>query len=172
MSAFPLSIPETCRRCDGPARERCTRGLLRLYDYWNAKRIDRARPGRAFPSRADIDPIELGSHLLPHVFLIDVLPGTDASGTPQFRFRLTGTQVDDIHNQPLTGRAPGDIRTPEIARAAELQCREVLRRRAPCCDHVALLADDQSFWHFERLMLPLSDDGETISMLLCGIYAT
>lgn len=166
MIALP-AFPEACRRCDRAARLSCTRGLHRLYDYWNTKRGD-----RAFPHRADIDPLELGSHLLPHVFLIDVLPGSDESGQPHFRFRLTGTQVDEIHNQPLTGRTPADIRTPEIAQAAERQCREVVQRRAPCCDHVALLADDQSYWHFERLMLPLSEDGDTISMLLCGIYAT
>ncbi len=159
-------MPETCRRCDGAARERCTRGLLRLHDYWTAK-----RGNRAFPSRADIDPLELGSRLLPHVFLIDVLPGRQ-SGLQDFRFRLTGTRVDEIHGQSLTGKMPHDIRTPEIAQAAENQCRRVVQRRLPSCEHVALLAQDHSFWHFERLMLPLSDDGETISMLLCGIYAT
>lgn len=142
------------------------RGLHRLYEYWDAKRGDRAYPGRA-----DIDPLELGSHLLPHVFLIDVLP-TAESGPPQFRFRLTGTRVDEIHGQPLTGRSTRDIRTPEIAQAAERQCRQVVQSGAPGCDHVVLLARDESFWHFERLILPLSDDGHTISMLLCGIYDT
>lgn len=166
MIAAPIAIPETCRRCDAAARLRCTRGLFRLYEYWNGKRGD-----RAFPGRGDIDPLELGGHLLPHVFLIDVLPGAE-SGAPQFRFRLTGTRVDEIHGQPLTGRSTRDIRTPEIAQAAERQCRQVVQRREPGCDHVMLLARDGSFWHFERLMLPLSDDGRTISMLLCGIYDT
>lgn len=170
----PPSIAPFCQRCDQAARENCTRGLRRLFDYWEAKRAGpagpgRAFPGRAFPSRADIDPIEIGS-LLPHVFLIDVLPGSQP-GLPDFRFRLTGTTVDEIHGQSLTGRSPADIRTPEIALAAERQCRRVIQSRAPCCDHVILLARDDSFWHFERLMLPLSGDGSRIDMLLCGIYA-
>ncbi|MCW0232774.1 MAG: PAS domain-containing protein [Ferrovibrio sp.] len=161
MCAPPSPLPAACLRCTIAARQRCGRGLLRLHDYWTAK-----REGRRFPARRDIDPIELGT-LLPHVFLIDVLPEP-----PYFRYRLTGTTVDEIHGQYLTGKAPRDIRTPEIAIAAESQCRQVLLTGSPGCDHVTLMAQDQSYWHFERLVLPLSDDGTSINMLLCGIYAT
>lgn len=162
MTFTPVPLPETCQRCQPAAQLHCRRGLLRLYDYWNAKRGD-----RAFPARGDIDPLEIGGDLLPHVFLIDVLPDL-----PHFRFRLTGTRVDEIYGQSLTGRSPRDIGTPEIAQEAERQCVRVVRNRAPDCDHVALLAEDRSYWHFERLMLPLSEDGAAINMLFCGIYAT
>jgi len=152
----------TCGRCADAARERCGGGLLRLYRYW-----DHIRGDRAMPARGDIDPLHLPSGLLPHVFLVDVLP--DA---PYFRYRLTGTRVDEIHGEAMTGKAPRDIRTPEIALAAESQCRRVLLTRSPSCDHVTLMARDSSFWHFERLVLPLSDDGAAVNMLFCGIYDT
>jgi hypothetical protein len=155
------SRPIFCARCTDEARRRCGGGLMRLYDYWNGK-----RGSRAFPARQDIDPVELGD-LLPNVFLIDVL-----QEAPYFRYRLSGSRVDEIHGQYLTGKAPRDIRTPEIAIAAESQCRQALLARSPRCDHVTLVAQDESFWHFERLILPLSDDGAAINMFLCGIYAT
>ena len=50
--------------------------------------------------------------------------------------------------------------------------RAALIDRRPRCDHVTLLARDETYWHFERLILPLSDDGDRINMFLCGIYAT
>ncbi|MEK9970410.1 MAG: PAS domain-containing protein [Ferrovibrio sp.] len=163
MCTGQVEIPVTCARCAPDARRNCRAGLLRLFAYW-----DRLRRGRAMPARADVDPLDLPVDLLPHVFLIDVL-----SGAPYFRYRLTGTMVDEIHGQYLTGKAPRDIRTPEIAMAAESQCRRVLMTHSPSCDHVTLMADDRSFWHFERLALPLSDDGGgTVNMLLSGIYIT
>jgi hypothetical protein len=152
---------DLCAGCTPFRRRKCEAGLLRLYDYWTGKRA-----GRDFPARRDIDPLELGG-LLPHVFLIDVL-----DGPPYFRFRLSGTGVDDIHGQNLTGKSPRDIKTVEIAAAVETQYRQAVADRRPRCDHVTLLAADQSYWHFERLILPLSDDGTTINMLFCGIYAT
>ncbi|MCW0232591.1 MAG: PAS domain-containing protein [Ferrovibrio sp.] len=150
-----------CARCSDQRRQHCGSNLLRLYDYWDGK-----RGTRAFPARRDIDPIELGG-LLPHVFLIDVL-----LSAPYFRYRLAGTGVDKIHGQSLTGKTPSDIRTPEIAAGVEAQYSQVVADRRPRCDHVMLLAADQSFWHYERLILPLSDDGATINMLFCGIYET
>lgn len=156
--SFQLAV---CGRCSDEARRRCGYGLLRLLNYWEAR-----RGPRNFPARKDIDPLDLAD-LLPHVFLIDVL-----EAAPFFRYRLTGTMVDEIHGQNLTGKTPQDIQTQEIAAAVEQQCRQVVQQRGPHCAHVRLIADDQSFWHFERLILPLSDDDRTINMLLCGIYAT
>lgn len=157
----PPRFSELCARCSEVSRLRCGSGLRRLLDYWHHK-----SGSRPYPARQDIDPLELAD-LLPHVFLIDVL-----DAPPHFRFRLTGTMVDEIHRQNLTGKSTQDIRTPEIADAIARQCRNVVQDRRPHCEHVSLLADDRSFWHFERLALPLSDDGQRINMLLCGIYAT
>src|SRR3546814_11766181 len=76
-----------CARC--PVRGRgCRNQLLNLYDYWDGK-----RRGRAFPARADIDPLELGQ-MLPNLFLFDVL-----EDAPHFRYRLSGGTVDEIHGQ-------------------------------------------------------------------------
>src|SRR3546814_21056572 len=82
-----------CARC--PVRGRgCRNQLLNLYDYWDGK-----RRGRAFPARADIDPLELGQ-MLPNLFLVDVL-----EDAPHFRYRLSGGHVDELPGQRLTGRS-------------------------------------------------------------------
>lgn len=163
-SVEPLDL-SLCGRCIGQEPPRCRRGLRRLLYYWTVKRGD-----RPFPSRTDIDPLDLPD-LLPNLFLVDVLP-TLPGADPRFRYRLTGTRVDEIYDQNLTGKTPGDIRTVEIAIQVEQQYRQVLDDRRPRCDHVTLLARDHTFWHYERLILPLSSDGIRIDTLLGGIYLT
>ena len=64
-----------------------------LYDYWNA-----LRRGRAMPSRADIDPIEIPA-LLPYIIMYDV----GASGG--YTVRLVGEE-----SCALSGRTWRDIR--------------------------------------------------------------
>lgn len=146
-----------CAHC-GPDTRNCGSRLHRLFDYWN-----RLRAGRRYPARADIDPLDLGP-MLANVFLVDVLDG------PRFRFRVTGTAVDEIHAQTLTGKEPRDIRTPEVAELVEAQYRTVLEEGTPRCDHLVLHGSDGSYWHYERLILPLSSDGAKIDMFLCGIH--
>jgi hypothetical protein len=51
--------------------------LRRLYDYWNGKRA-----GREFPSRADLDPLEL-RWIVGNLLLLDV-----QRDPPRFRFRV------------------------------------------------------------------------------------
>lgn len=161
MPPFDSSTVTLCRRCIAAGKQPCKANLLRLHDYWEAK-----RDGRPFPARADIDPLEL-RELLPNIFIIEVL-----AEAPHFRYRLSGSKVDEIHGQNLTGKSPRDIKTPEVATMVEDQYRAALADRRPRCDHVKLLARDDTYWHYERLILPLSDDGQSINMFLGGIYVT
>lgn len=148
---------ELCLRCQVPGQG-CGSRLLELRRYWQSR-----RRGRPFPARSDIDPLDL-TVMLPNIFLVDIEPG------PRFRYRLSGTGVDDIHGQTLTGKTPGDIKTPEVAQIVQEQYEATLRSGAPRCDHLVLHGDDGSYWHYERLILPLAADGRRIDMFLCGIY--
>lgn len=161
MPPFNASTATLCRRCIATGKQPCKASLLRLHDYWEAK-----RGPRAFPARADIDPLDLRD-LLPNIFIIEVL-----AEAPHFRYRLSGSTVDEIHGQSLTGKSPRDIKTTEVAAMVEEQYHAALADRRPRCDHVKLLARDNTYWHYERLILPLSEDGERINMFLCGIYVT
>lgn len=55
--------------------------LSALFRYWDKKRAD-----RAMPARRDIDPIEMGPKLLPHLMLCELSDHAD-----RIRFRLVGT---------------------------------------------------------------------------------
>jgi len=69
------------------------RGLL---TYWTEK-----RQGRAMPSRADLNPGEIVSHL-PTVFLIDV--AQPAVQPQHFQVRLMGTALNDLFAADYTGQ--------------------------------------------------------------------
>ncbi|HET8728424.1 MAG TPA: PAS domain-containing protein [Alphaproteobacteria bacterium] len=134
--------------------------LQTLYDYWQAKRLN-----RPMPSRADIDPIEIQPSLLPYLLLVEVV-----DNGRRFRYRLAGTAFREIAGVELTGRyvdeiLPGSIYSGYIV---ELH-REAVATRRPIYSesaHVSPTGGVERF--FRRLMLPLSVDGISIDMVLAG----
>src|SRR5688500_16016109 len=79
--------------------------LVDVFDYW-----DERRRGRVAPSRADIDPLDL-VEVLPRVMLADV--STDPM---DFRYRLSGTGIADVHSAELTGLAPRELKPDEYGK--------------------------------------------------------
>ena len=57
--------------------------LSALLRYWEDKRA-----GRRMPARSDIDPIEMGKRLLPHLMLCEISEHGNA-----IRIRLVGTSL-------------------------------------------------------------------------------
>jgi hypothetical protein len=130
---------------------------LRLYDYWSARRRD-----RAYPARRDVDPAEL-RFALGNLMLIDV-----QREPLDFRIRLQGTLIARRVGWDLTGRFIGEIPDPELRERLRTSYTEVVATGQPS---VACL--ERSFaglWRrYEVVRLPLADDGRTIDMLLVGI---
>jgi hypothetical protein len=157
---LPARLHSLCGTCPASGQT-CggQRDMQRLLDYWDAK-----RGTRALPARRDIDPLELSS-LLPHIFLIDVL-----DQARHFRFRLSGTEVDHIYRRSMQGKAPADIASPRVAGELEAQIRAVLAQRRPNCAPYLVRGADHTTWRFERLLMPLSSDGEGIDMLMGGLF--
>ena len=129
--------------------------VLRLDDYWHS-----VRQGRAMPARRDIDPTGM-RRLLPNVFLLDVIDR-------RFRWRLAGTRIGDLEHGEHTGKWLDD--TIRHAQDPFLSfCRLTVEQRRPTC-HAALRADlDGSNRPLVRTLLPLSEDGVTVAMLLGAI---
>ena len=137
--------------------------LLTLYIYWSAKRGQ-----RAMASRADIDPGDVRA-LLPHILLIDVL-----EGGADFRYRLVGTEIERHIGRSLTGRLFSETLDGEYLDYIRSLHQRAIAEAAPVYSEnnfndrrsgFALIAD---FKRAYRLMLPLSRDGTTVDMLLCG----
>lgn len=141
-----------------PARDLARYPDLALaLDYWSTK-----RGGRFAPSRGDIDPTEITA-ILPRILLADVT--RDAGDGVAFRYRLSGTGIGEVHGFELTGKSPLDLQPPQYGRLVESHYREAVEARGPLV-HVIALQTDKKARSYARIVLPLSNDGESVNMLM------
>ena len=130
-----------------------------LYEYWDSKRA-----GRAMPARGDIDPTDIPD-LLSSLTIIDV---EEQDGEKRFRHRLIGTSVVSFLGRDCTGTLVGENfgGSPFEAHIHQTLLR-VLDCKQPLLDRV------ERPWStvnaYNRLILPLSKDGETVDKFLLHI---
>jgi hypothetical protein len=132
--------------------------LQRLFDYWESK-----RGGREMPSRADIDPLDLG-FVIGNVILIDVIAGSP----PGFRIRLHGTNLTERVGYELTGKKLDELPQAEFRELARLSFTKVATTAAPLHALNDRILDEQ-IRRYETVILPMSSDGSRVDMLLCGL---
>ncbi len=126
----------------------------RILSYWRTKRGE-----RAFPSRADIDPMEFRREL-PRVMMVDV------SYDPlDFRYRVAGTGLFAMHGVELTGKRASELDPPEFGALIHRHYAEVIERRVPKL-HVVELTVNYLATSYARIILPLSSDGAVIDRLI------
>ena len=148
------------RREPGAAPEITHPELRELHQHWEAR-----RGTRPMPARADFDPVELPRALLPNLFLVDV-----EEEPRRFRYRLVGTELTAVMKRELKGLYIDEM--PFLFRKFALPAyAEVMERAAPTYRQINAL---EALWRirYERLLLPLSDDGRRINMILGAIVRT
>lgn len=125
-------------------------------DYWR-----RQAAGRKMPPRGDIDPIDIPK-LLPDVMLVDVLPGG------RYRYRLIGTGNALEHGINATGRYLDEVLPgPEYkAHVLALYDKCVGARRPLYSECLFMARPRRPERHTKVLFLPLSEDGETVNMVM------
>jgi hypothetical protein len=131
--------------------------LRRLLAYWDAQ-----RRGRAWPARGDIDPIDLR-------FMLDRIALTEVHDAPRrYRLRLVGGFWYRIAGFEATGTWLEDY--PHAAqRAMTVEFYEALiAGRVPRFVRRDSIVDDRVL-SYEIMLLPLSEDGARISMIMTGI---
>ena len=134
--------------------------VRQVYEYWLGKCIRGRLPGRA-----DLRPEEM-SGLLPYVFLVDVTRAPLA-----FRFRLVGTKITEWSGKEYTGLpVDEDAYGPQWRRVFEAYVNVVEGRR-PRLDIWDAPWLSREFVRYERLVAPLSSDGQEIDMLFGALYA-
>ncbi len=131
--------------------------LCQVLDYWKSRKGD-----RIVPARADIDPVDI-PRLLPRVMLVDIETGP--SGDLDFRYRLSGTGIRNVHGYDATGLRPRDLKPALYGKLIHAHYRAAVEARAPLA-HVIAMITNKKQRSYARIILPLSDDGETINMLM------
>lgn len=148
---------------DGPEPQ--SPELLALLHYWQSKchAGKNGKPGR-LPARTDLDPLELRS-LLPHIYLIDVLPG-DRPGRWRFRVRLLGEKHVEVYGPGLVGKVIDDVFPPAVADEFNRLYAAVVRRRAPVVNRGRVSWVRNKEWlEYEGLHAPLASDGMAIDCI-------
>lgn len=136
-----------------------TRAVRQTYEYW----LGKSAAGRV-PRRTDIKPEELRT-ALPYIFLVDV--SLDPLG---FRFRLVGTAINEWAGKEYTRVAVTAAEYgPEWLRVFE-SYRAVVDTCAPQLDEYFAPWRDRQFRYYERMIAPLSQDGDRIDMLFGALH--
>lgn len=137
--------------------------FVELLDYWRRK----SPPGR-LPGRRDVDPMELSPRLLPHVLLIDVVPGDSG---PRFKFRLVGTGFVQLVGREVTGQFYDEIASPERGAPVIAGLRKLVESGKPAYLEGPLTVPSRDFIWVKRLGLPLAEDGKTVDMILAAVLS-
>jgi hypothetical protein len=82
-----------------------------------------------------------------------------------FRYRLAGTGILDVHGRDLTHRGPRDLTPPAYGELIYRHYCEAVQRREPVV-HLVLLDTAARAISYVRLLLPLSEDGSKVTMLM------
>jgi hypothetical protein len=158
VSDGEISVDPAARREIEAGQEPLWGQFLRI---WESLATAKGR----YPGRTDVDPTVLGAKLLPNVFLVDVLP-TPGLKAPRFRFRLLGQAI--IEREPTRS---GDF-LDQIGSTADVTA--ISEHYLACLDGRISIRDASLAWKDPRggylryrvMMLPLSDDGVTVTHLL------
>lgn len=122
------------------------------------------------PCRSDIDPADI-PHLLPFVILVDVVKRQPL----EMRYRLVGTSVVELRSglniHDPTGHPVEDVTTRFPPTPHEFY-RSIVETAAPRIQQGAYTPEMGRVGRFGRLGMPLSEDGETVNMILGGFNST
>lgn len=131
--------------------------------YWRRKKGDRLAP-----SRREFTPEEMPVAFLPHIYMFDVLPGPPR----RFRFRLVGTAVVKEYGGDPTGKFADEVDMGAANKEIIAEYDLVVTTGQPVAAHKEFTKEDGRKLVYERVMLPLSDDGKNVNILLGAMVAT
>lgn len=136
--------------------------LAELFRYWSER-----CGARKLPARSDIDPVDI-PHLLPHIALTEIVPSPGGEET-RFRYRLAGTQIEERFGCPLTNRFLDELKEGDYLIYMQSLYRQLMTDLAPIYSESSFGAGDNNTLLAKRLMLPLSDDQQSVNMVLSGV---
>jgi hypothetical protein len=132
--------------------------LRRLLEYWQSKCGE-----RRFPRRADIDPLDFH-------FMLDRIALTEVHGDQprRYRMRLVGTFWRDLSGVELSGTWMDDLPATNLRDLTIGFYEAMIAAGKPRFTLRDAIVDDKLL-RYEIMLLPLSEDGDRISMILTGV---
>ena len=131
--------------------------ILRL-----ARHCDALAGTHEMPLRRDLRPADV-TWLLGRIYLIDVL-----DGGADYCFRLFGIFWEKMYGSDLTGQRLSEIEAAGRLTALRGDYDTVLAARAPFFHPGKLVWPNQKSIHYERLLIPFSDDSGQVSLILAA----
>lgn len=130
--------------------------LRALYRYWKA-----LKTGPALPSRKDIDPVGIP-------LLLSCMVPADIVDGGRVRYRLVGTDMVKHRGDDFTGRYLDEIMTGDCRSFIQGLFDDAVGERGCVWSESAFRWDTGRSLATERLLLPLSDDGEAVNCVRVG----
>lgn len=120
------------------------------------------------PSRGDLEPAQIKS-LLPNVILMDVMRDVRPGWPLDFRYRLIGTELETWTHGRYTGMHMSDLPHQRPPSKIWRSLLAVTEARRPQFNRVPYVGPHKDFMSVVDVVMPLSNDGETVDMLFCAI---
>lgn len=133
--------------------------LRLLYAHW--QNVRGARPA---PARSDIDPASIVS-LLPHIGIFDV-----EEAPRRYRVRLMGSRIVSWYGGDLTGSYLDEVDFGEGPALTFTLLDQVVDRVVPGHMTGEYTKHDGVTIRYERLFMPLSNDGLRVDMVIGAAY--
>lgn len=154
--------------------------LQQTLEYWQ-----RMRGQRQMPTRKDLDPADI-PRLLRKLMLADVTSDVTSDVTPgetgimtraaarsegpQIRVRLVGTEVVGRFGYELTGYCLSEIDYGNQSDEIASLYREAVASAQPQFARIEFWQGSNRRMRMQHLLLPLSDDGKTVNMILAVVH--
>lgn len=152
--------------------DRCSPLVASFYRLWDSK-----RHGRRMPARGDFDPLEM-KEWLPGIVLVDVERNPDVAHAAddvsaadwgrayRLTYRLVGTRSVELKQRDVTGQTVQEGYHGSSLDEILENYRQVIDGRCALYDWEVAVSQSRHLEDNETLMLPLSNDGETVNMIM------
>ncbi len=132
--------------------------LRRLLEYWQGRCGE-----RRFPRRADIDPLDFH-------FMLDRIALTEVHGDQprRYRMRLVGTFWRDLSGVEMSGTWVDELPTANLRDLTVGFYEAMIAAGKPRFTVRDAIIDDKLL-RYEIMLLPLSEDGTRISMIVTAV---
>jgi len=127
--------------------------LLSLFRYWETR-----RGARAMPERRDIDPVGMGSAVLPNVALAEFVGS-------RVRYRLAGTEIVRRFGRDFTGEFMDELMTGSYLAFINDLFENMREHRAPVFSESPYRWDVAGYRLTRRIFLPLGDSEARMSLI-------